>query len=654
MAKGDRQAAFAKHQRVISAKIALRAPSGIAGISEHYVTFRRGAVPHGFAARHLALCTVAAFATLVPGLGTTARAQSPSDAQIKALQAQIEQLQRSSQAQINALQRQVKQLSDGQAKSSADAKAARSQAAEAKAEAAKAELAQAQGAARGKVAQAIEEPIDTNGHRFLERKPGNPLTFYTPGGEITGYGNLDISFDDTSKDVKSLDLNGSTPPVGNFGWMPAISTNLSYLGVRGFQRLPDMPFNFVYQAEVGFDISATPGLKQTNSNISDTVNGALFNRNTYIGLSSPEWGAIKIGKTTGPYQNSTAAFNPFAGQIGDYSVIMGNTGGDNRVEFGTRLDHSIWYESPSLAGLQFNFLFSPGQNRDDTSADLGAGESDCAGGNGPTSGGNFPIACNDGAFSNVISTNLSYTNGPLYVTAAYERHYKVNRQSDISTGIFGLAAPADPALTGCSPAAGNCVTSAGVAFNLPSAYAAQLFNQDVADEDAFKVGALYRLPTRTTVGAIFESFHRYVPADLEFQNERQRNGTWLFVSQDITDADSIHFGWAHAFHTPGDPGQHNDQTLITPQGAPFAPNDNQADMVTASLKHRLSENLTWYTAVAATFNGPSAHYDLGAGGRGVTTDCHDAFGADGSFTSAPHCYTGTTIAGASTGLQWRF
>jgi hypothetical protein len=148
-------------------------------------------------------------------------------------------------------------VSDGQAKSSADAKAARNQAAEAKAEAAKAELAQAHGALHGKATPAGEE-FDSNGRRFLERKPGNPLTFYTPGGEITGYGNLDISFDDTSKDVKSLDLNGATPPVGNFGWMPAISTNLSYLGVRGFQRIPDVPFNFVYQAESKSALTSRP------------------------------------------------------------------------------------------------------------------------------------------------------------------------------------------------------------------------------------------------------------------------------------------------------------------------------------------------------------------------------------------------------------
>ncbi len=572
-------------------------------------------------------------------------AQSASDSQIKALQAQIEQLQRSSQAQIDALQRQVKQLSDGQVKSSADARAARDQAAQAKAQAAKAELAQA-AAGPAKAAQAGGEPIDSSGHRFLERKPGNPLTFYTPGGEITAYGNLDVSFDYTSKNVKSSIApgpNGPTDlPVGNFGWMPAISTNLSYLGVRGFQRLPDVPFNFVYQAEAGFDISASPGLRETNSNLSQNVNGALFSRNTYIGLSSPEYGAIKIGKTTGPYQNSTAAFNPFAGQIGDYAVVMGNTGGDNRVEFGTRLSHALWYESPAIAGFQLNALFSPGQNRSDTSDNIPAGESDCAGGNIPGSGGTFPVACNDGAFSNAISANLSYTNGPFYATAAYERHFKVNRQSDIS-GIFGVANP----VTGGNPV-------------FPDTFSQSLFDRDVADEDAFKVGALYRFPTKTTVGAIFESMHRYVPADLAFQNERQRNGTWLFVSQDLTAADSIHFGWAHAFRTPGDPGQHNSGTIVIDPTAStpppvFASNNNQADMLTASYKHKFSENLTWYTAVAATFNGPSAHYDLGAGGRGVTTDCHDASGADGgNVFGNPHCFTGTTLVGVSTGIQWRF
>jgi hypothetical protein len=492
-------------------------------------------------------------------------------------------------------------------------------------------------------------------HGFLERKPGESITFYTCSGEITAYGNFNVSVDDTTKNIYTTPTSGGpgtvpgapggSPPTGNFGWMPAISSNISYLGTRGFEKVGTYPFNFVYQFEVGIDISATPGLKQSNSSISDTVNGALFNRNTFIGLAG-DYGAVKIGKTDAPYKNSTAQFNPFAGMLGDYAVVMGNTGGDNRVEFGTRLDHAIWYESPVVGGYQFNFLFSPGQNRDPSSGNIAAGESDCTGGNDPTSGGNLPVACNDGSFGNALSTNLSYSNGGLYATVAYERHFAVNRQSDI-VAIYGGATAANP--------------PGSITFTPPTNLAAQLFAQDVADEDAFKVGALYKFETRTTVGAIFESMHRYVAADLEFQNERQRNGTWVFVSQELNKTDSVHFGWAHAFATPGDPGQHNDATIpllgpggVAEPGAFFASNDNQADMLTAAFRRNLSSNLSWYNNVAVTINGPSAHYDLGGGGRSVTTDCHDAFGATGGAFSAPRCWTGTTLMGVSSGLQWRF
>jgi hypothetical protein len=188
--------------------------------------------------------------------------------------------------------------------------------------------------------------------------------------------------------------------------------------------------------------------------------------------------------------------------------------------------------------------------------------------------------------------------------------------------------------------------------------------QDVADEWAAKIGALYRFEsTGTTVGAIVEYMRREVPADLAFQNERTRWGTWAFLSQQLTPVDSVHFGWAHAFRTPGDPCQANDCTVPinggaanAPDGANVATNQNQADMVTAAYKHQFSKNLIWYTDIAATFNGPSAHYDLGAGGRGVTTDCHDAgtnFSGGGNLSNS-HCFTGTTLVGVSTGIQWRF
>jgi predicted porin len=616
--------------------------------------------------RRARLCAGASIVVIASVLGTAgfAQAQSVSPDELRTLK-----------AQIDALQAKVKDLESKTQQNDANATAAKRQASEAQAQAAAAKASASQASATAaktqtQVANLPVKPTDKDDW-FFRHKPGDPLTFQTPGGEITAYGQIDVSFDVAAKTVTgffssfdNVNCGGPGPPggfcttTGNFGWMPDISTNISYVGVRGFQRLsgfqpsglpvkaeaviePASDWRFVYQLEAGFDVSAFPSNRQSNSNLSNQVNGALFSRNSYIGLANPAIGAVKIGKEDTPYKSSTAAFNPFSGMWGDYSVIMGNTGGDNRVEFGYRASHAIWYESPNMGGWQFNVLYAPGQNRSWISDNIASGESDCTGNNDPTSGGAVPPFCTDGSFSDLVSANLSYTVGSFYATAAGEWHHAVNRQGDIE-GMFAIPS--------------GCLSAADTLQSV-------LCSQDVADEWAAKLGALYKFDTGTTVGAIVEYMKREVPADLAFQNERTRWGTWVFLSQQLTPVDSVHFGWAHAFRTPGDPCQHNDCTLLIDGGpanggSAFATNQNQADMVTAAYKHQFSKNLTWYTDIAATFNGPSAHYDLGAGGRGVTTDCHDAndggASASGGAGAGPHCFTGTTLVGVSTGLQWRF
>ena len=455
---------------------------------------------------------------------------------------------------------------------------------------------------------AAAAPTVAGGHDFLERKPGDGLTFFTRGGELSLYGNLDLSIDASTKGIGDMQVNG-VGPAGNTGWQTDISSNLSYVGVRGFQTLGSFPANFVYQLETQIDVSASSGTSASNSNTSDVVKGGLTSRNSFIGLASKSWGAVKVGKTDAPYKNSTASMNPFSGELGDYAVIMGNSGGDNRVEFGTRLSHAIWYESPRMGGVNINVLASPGQNRATDNSNLASGEVDCAGGNIPGSGGT-PQACNDGAYGAAYSGSIGYRLGGLYVTGAYELHKGVNRTSDL---------PAfDP--------------------------------NDVADEHAAKVGVQYRFPTATTVSAIYERLKRNVPDSLASQNERTRNGTWLAVSQDLTANDSAHFGWAHAGKTPGDPGQHN-----TPGGANP---DNSANMFTLALKHKVDKNLSFYFDVAETLNHPDSHFDLGAGGRGVTTDCHDASNPDTSGFdpngNGPHCWAGGKLKGVSVGAKYVF
>ena len=112
-------------------------------------------------------------------------------------------------------------------------------------------------------------------------------------------------------------------------------------------------------------------------------------------------------------------------------------------------------------------------------------------------------------------------------------------------------------------------------------------------------------------------------------------------------------GWAHAGATPGDPGgQHNYNPAVT---------DNSAEMFALAYKHKFDKQLTWYVDGAMTINRGNAHYDLGAGGRGVTTDCHD--GSNGPATGSlvndgssngPTTWGGCRPAGISTGVNYKF
>jgi len=450
--------------------------------------------------------------------------------------------------------------------------------------------------------------------QFLSLADGPGVNFRVAGGGVVSlYGNLDVSFDYTTKGLKSDYGDNGGVPVGKNGWQPAIATNLSYVGVKGNHPLqPDL--NFIWQLEAGIDISATPGTKRTTSNESDAVNGALFSRNSFVGFSGKDWGAVMIGKNETPYKTSTDRLNPFSGMLGDYRVIMGNTGGDNRVEFGVRASHAVWYESPSWAGASFKAMYSPGQNRDDTSSIVPSAEPDCSGGNIPGSGA-LPPTCNDGSFGDLWSVSTAYAAGPLYLTAAYEMHKNVNRTSDL----------------------------------------ANLDPRDVGDESAFKLGGQYAFATKTQVSLLWERTKRKLPSDLESQNERTRdNATWVAITQGLSEKDNVSFGWAHAGKSEGFIGVHNTPDTQTSF-------DNSANLYSLAWRHIIDRYLSFYIDYAMTKNGPDAHYDLGAGGHGVTTDCHDATPmaafdptTGGVTNTGPHCFSGGKLQGVSAGVDFRF
>ena len=489
------------------------------------------------------------------------------------------------------------------------------------------------------------------------------------------YGTLDVSFDDTTKGGSDriayhiqnggtgpgLDYTnpkaGGAGPVGRVGYMPALSTNKSQIGYRGSHEIGTSDVDFVYQVETALAITASPGLKTSQYQQSNVVNGAIGLGDTFVGLAGKDWGRVKFGTFYSPYKKSTDRMNPFSGMLGDYGVVMGNSGGDNRVEFGTRLDHSFAYESPKIGGVfSFDVLFSPGQNRTFDNVVQSSGSPDCNGGNEPGSG-NLLLNCDDGGYDDAYSVDLQFEYEGFYATAAYELHKNVNRNSDgigsnnpvyavlyNNAGVTGAGACNDP--TGIL----DCATWATIAPVEPSfaANATPPFLNDIYDEAAWKVGAQYKFPIGLTVSGIWEHLSRSMPANMEWQNERQRDGSWVAVTWDATPADSVSGGWAHAGKTPGDPGgQHNYD--------PLAKADT-ADMYTLAWKHKLDKQLYWYLDWALTLNHGNAHYDLGAGGRGLTTDCHDGTNTvyNDNSSAGNTTWGGCRLEGFSTGVNYKF
>jgi len=479
------------------------------------------------------------------------------------------------------------------------------------------------------------------------------------------YGTLDVSYDYTTKGINGLTAdsyslaNPNNPAggyvnngpkgqqeVGRLGYMPALSTNKSQIGYRFDHPIADTGVDFLVQVETQLAITASPGLKTTYTQQSNVVTGAIGLGDTFVGLGNPVWGKLKFGTTYAPYKKSTDRMNPFSGMLGDYAAVMGNTGGDNRVEFGTRLDHSLWYESPQIAGMfRVNLLWSPGANRTFDNVVQSAGSPDCNGGNEPGSG-NLLLNCDDGGFGDAYSGDIEFEKWGWYATVAYERHRDVNRNSDgigSNNPIYGyLQATNSPLLDF------NTFNALSAEFPGYAAVATPPYLTDIADESAFKIGAQYTFPFGLAVSYIWEEMHRYLPQDLEFQNERQRMGSWFALSQDLDSRDNVSFGWAHAGRTPGDPGgQHNYDPFST---------DDSADMLTVAWKHRFDKHFYWYIDSALTLNHGNAHYDIGAGGRGLTTDCHDGTNTiiiDGS-SAGPTTWGGCRIMGYSTGMDYRF
>jgi len=199
-------------------------------------------------------------------------------------------------------------------------------------------------------------------------------------------------------DVESVEIKGAAGP--NYGARTRVTSNSSHIGFRGSEDL-GAGLNAFFQVEsaVNFD--------------NGTSSGFLASRNSAVGMRSGSYGSFFLGQWDSPYKVSTLPLDPTADTtIAGYSGIMGGTGGvtagqggatfAERASFERRVANVLQYWTPDWNGVTARLAYGAGDTNIGSSAN-GVSEA-------------------SGLRPSLASANVSYENGPLYATAAYEQH----------------------------------------------------------------------------------------------------------------------------------------------------------------------------------------------------------------------------------------
>ena len=181
------------------------------------------------------------------------------------------------------------------------------------------------------------------------------------------------------------------------------SNDDSLIGFKGTEELGS-GMKATFQLERRFNLNN--GTKFSGNNALDVLQGAdpdgedgvEWQGAANVGLQGDVWGAVRLGRVNDIAIENFGALDPFA-----YYGVGSAMGGYN-ILYSEELANTIRYDSPSWAGFGFSASYTLGQ---DTHHGNG---SDIFGGKGYDDYGN------DG-----FGIGLKYDNGPLMLTANYER-----------------------------------------------------------------------------------------------------------------------------------------------------------------------------------------------------------------------------------------
>lgn len=345
-----------------------------------------------------------------------------------------------------------------------------------------------------------------------------------------GYGYLEHSYGGSSifaSTVNPYNLNSSS---SGFNGIYSGGISMSRWGVKGDIDLGNDRKGF-FKLESAIDVNSGQisnngqsiynainheGSRPQSANGASAINGQLFSRAAYLGLSDPLFGSLEIGRTT----------NFSLDQVGEYDPVQnallfsplgfsGGIGGGLGATENTRLDDSIKYEN-KLSGLKYGgvdlgevdfglqYKFASG------STDQSAGSAYVAmlGYNyGPfslkgTYSQTFDTVAWATQYSNVVSpdANLQIENTQGYMLTG---KYKINSDATVKAGYeySKISAPSNTNLT-------NIVSYYGITLPNPAVNASpdQIF-------ETFWIGGDYKFTKEFDLGVGYYHINTYNEPD---------------------------------------------------------------------------------------------------------------------------------------------
>ncbi len=202
------------------------------------------------------------------------------------------------------------------------------------------------------------------------------------GVEIYGQARMSVDFNSNGTPGLSTACSTATPPVATACKDSALSlsSNRSRIGFRGDENLGS-GLKALWQLEHGLDF--------------DVGTWGPYRRDSFVGLGGT-FGTIQLGYLNTPYKMSTQVMDIFNYTRGDYNALLGTVNSTTH-QFDVRFANAIQYRTPDgLGGFRAVLSYSVNNADDD-----------------------LPVTTTDSK-KDAFSLNGSYTQGPLYLTAAYE------------------------------------------------------------------------------------------------------------------------------------------------------------------------------------------------------------------------------------------